>query len=67
MDIRKTLELVLNKYNIDVREDEKIFLGNVTVEDNVYIQSNRSKILNFIQELARFQFLIGISNILAIH
>lgn len=52
MDIRKTLELVLNKYNIDAREDEKIFLGNVTIEDNVYIQSNRSKILNFIQELA---------------
>ena len=52
MTIKNTLQMVLDKYNSDATDDKKIFLGNVTVEDDVYIQSNRSKILNFIQELA---------------
>ena len=52
MTIKKTLQKVLDKYNSNVTDDKKIFLGNVTVEDDVYIQSNRSKILNFMQELA---------------
>ncbi|MDY4573533.1 MAG: phage tail protein [Intestinibacter sp.] len=52
MNITKTLQLALNTYNASTTEDKKIYLGNVTAEDTVYIQSNRSKVLSLIQELA---------------
>ena len=53
MTVKKTLELALNKYNRDVIEGhKKIYLGNVTVNDTVYMQANRMKMLEFIQTLA---------------
>lgn len=50
--VRKALEMALKKHNDNVTDDKKIFLGNVTVEDTVYMQSNRAKVLNLIQRIA---------------
>lgn len=50
--VKKALEMALKKHNDNVTDDKKIFLGNVTVEDTVYMQSNRAKVLNLIQRIA---------------
>ncbi len=49
MSVRKVLELILDNHNSKVKENRKIFLGNVDVDENVFCYTNRETSLNVIQ------------------
>lgn len=49
MTVRKLLELLLNNHNSKVKDDKKIYLGNVNINENVFCYTNRETSLNVIQ------------------
>lgn len=51
MDVKKYLELILDNHNNKVTEDKKIYIGNVTSNEGVYLYTNREKSLSAIQEI----------------
>lgn len=50
MSAEKYLKLILDTYNSKVKDEQKIFLGQVTVNEFIYCQNNRESCLNAITE-----------------
>ena len=52
MNVQKYLKLILDNHNSKVSDNRKIYLGNVTVDDNVTCTADRETTLKEIQTLA---------------